>query len=352
MADLSPFSYELDESAPRPLYLQLRDRLIADIRRGVFPVKSAIPSISALESCTNVSRVTVVRALARLVEDGFIFPQQGKGYYVSARGSKSLLAVVAPFDLRSVHYTSQLLAGVELAAGPAGYDLIEINSGVTAQEFERAVHRAIYERGARSLVVVPPEEAAESAAAFLAALPVQRLVVADRELPGTPLPTVAQDRAAAYRLLAEHLSVVGVRRVATVGFGETTGLLHQALVAVQLEVAVQEFSGDERLDDIAGSCDALCCADDVLAARFYLSSRDDAGHLPIALTGFNHTSHGHVIPGGLTTIDPGLLEMGLRVVELIDHPAPAAPPLIHVAPRLIIGATTTQLQHTLNRSFQ
>ncbi|MEX0777689.1 MAG: GntR family transcriptional regulator [Phycisphaeraceae bacterium] len=337
--------FTLETDSARPLYLQLRDRIIGDIRRGRYKAGSAIPSISALEAATNASRVTVIRALTRLTEDGFIFPQHGKGYYVAERGQKTLLAVVAPFDLRGVHYSSRLLAGVELAGQSLGFDIMETPCGTTEPEFESAVQQAVFERGARRLVVVPPVDSLEAAGRFLGQLRgAHRLVVADRGLAGH-FPSLRQDRTAGYWLLAGHLKDIGARRVATVGFAsdfEEDLPLHGVLRQAGLMVVAPDVPHADALDSFDG-IDAVCCADDYIAARIHLARRDASGRAPFALTGCNRTAHGHVVPGGLTTIDPGLVEMGrLAATMLAEDLDSDSTRDVLVAPQLVIGASTQQ----------
>jgi DNA-binding transcriptional regulator YhcF (GntR family) len=62
-----------------PLYRQLMQRIRADIASGVYPVHSRIPSEAELGESYQVSRVTVLKALAELTREGLLRRMQGKG---------------------------------------------------------------------------------------------------------------------------------------------------------------------------------------------------------------------------------------------------------------------------------
>jgi GntR family transcriptional regulator len=69
----------------RPVYRQIADLLRAEIGRGDRAPGSQLPSETALIARYGVSRVTVRRALAVLVNDGLVLVAQGRGYFVRTR---------------------------------------------------------------------------------------------------------------------------------------------------------------------------------------------------------------------------------------------------------------------------
>ena len=66
-----------------PLYVQMMDRIRADIQRGAYPAGDQIPTEHELEARYGVSRVTVRRALQELTAEGLLERKQGKGTFVS-----------------------------------------------------------------------------------------------------------------------------------------------------------------------------------------------------------------------------------------------------------------------------
>ena len=72
----------------RRVYLQLRD----EIARGAIPVGAAFPGEQRLADLHDVSRVTVRRALAALVNDGLIEKRNGAGSVVTAMAQNTGIA--------------------------------------------------------------------------------------------------------------------------------------------------------------------------------------------------------------------------------------------------------------------
>lgn len=73
----------LSNSSRLPLYFQLKENLLRDIRAQRYPEGEAIPSEGELGASYSVSRTTVRRAIDELVTEGFLTRIQGKGTFVS-----------------------------------------------------------------------------------------------------------------------------------------------------------------------------------------------------------------------------------------------------------------------------
>lgn len=73
----------LDKSHPIPLYYQVKESLLAEIRTKQFKVGDLIPSEAELQEKFKVSRITIRRAIQELVQEGHLYTQQGKGTFVS-----------------------------------------------------------------------------------------------------------------------------------------------------------------------------------------------------------------------------------------------------------------------------
>ena len=76
-------SMQLQRQAPDPLYLQIKDGLIAAIHAGDFAPNERLPSERELSEQYAVSRMTVRQALLSLVRDGVIYTRVGKGTFVA-----------------------------------------------------------------------------------------------------------------------------------------------------------------------------------------------------------------------------------------------------------------------------
>jgi len=64
-----------------PLYVQLKNMLLKDIRENYKP-NDIIPAEFELEKIYNVSRITVRRSIEELVKEGILVKKQGKGTFV------------------------------------------------------------------------------------------------------------------------------------------------------------------------------------------------------------------------------------------------------------------------------
>jgi GntR family transcriptional regulator len=71
----------IDRSSDLPLFFQLKQILLAQIKDGSFLPDSALPSEKRLEKTYGVSQITVRRALRDLADEGYIVRQPGRGTF-------------------------------------------------------------------------------------------------------------------------------------------------------------------------------------------------------------------------------------------------------------------------------
>jgi len=80
-----------------PLYIQIKDYVREKIEIGELKTGDKIPSEELLCEKFNVSKITVIRALRDLVNEGIIFRKQGKGSFVKELDYKEDLNKLANF---------------------------------------------------------------------------------------------------------------------------------------------------------------------------------------------------------------------------------------------------------------
>lgn len=73
----------LRREAADPLYIQLKESLVADIRSGHYNRHERLPSERELAVRFNVSRMTARQALLELGREGIIYTRVGKGTFVA-----------------------------------------------------------------------------------------------------------------------------------------------------------------------------------------------------------------------------------------------------------------------------
>ena len=73
----------LDEMSPTPLYLQLQRLIQNQVRAGKLRAGEALPSERDLARLLGISRVTVRKAIAGLVDKGILVQQWGSGTFIA-----------------------------------------------------------------------------------------------------------------------------------------------------------------------------------------------------------------------------------------------------------------------------
>lgn len=110
----------LDREAPSALHSQISDAIRANISSGVWPAHHRLKAEPELAAELGVSRGTLRRALATLIEDGLLKQVQGRGTFVT----ETLLepAVAQKLSTLSEDFASQ---GVNLSTTVLSVELIE-----------------------------------------------------------------------------------------------------------------------------------------------------------------------------------------------------------------------------------
>lgn len=74
----------IDKSNPMPIYRQIEDFMRAQILSGQLRPHDLIPSENEISRSLDVSPMTVRQAIGKLVTDGLIYRERGRGTYVAA----------------------------------------------------------------------------------------------------------------------------------------------------------------------------------------------------------------------------------------------------------------------------
>ena len=97
MIEIKKINFESDI----PLYVQIKNYIREKIETGELKKGDKIPSEKLLCEKFNVSKITVIRALRDLVNEGIIFRKQGKGSFVKEPDYKEDLNKLANF--KNIH---------------------------------------------------------------------------------------------------------------------------------------------------------------------------------------------------------------------------------------------------------
>lgn len=76
---------------PRPLYAQVRERLVRRLAEGAWPAGAMLPSEPALAAELGVSQGTVRKALDALTAENLLVRRQGRGTFVARHDERRIL---------------------------------------------------------------------------------------------------------------------------------------------------------------------------------------------------------------------------------------------------------------------
>jgi DNA-binding LacI/PurR family transcriptional regulator len=215
----------LDRDNPLPLYYQLRLAILDRIASDEFTSDEPIPSERQLAESYGVSRITVVRALNDLAQEGVLERRQGKGTFVTApprqiRVQPSVRKVVgfmAP--VLTDPYLFDVVRGVENVAARNGYNLVIICTNED-EVLESQYVLTARQQGLVGLVVYPMHGQPNQAAFEQALAEGFPLVFVDRDYPRLQADSVVSDDERGSYALTRHLLDYGHRRIAFVPWYE------------------------------------------------------------------------------------------------------------------------------------
>ncbi|WP_342513563.1 GntR family transcriptional regulator [Sporosarcina sp. FSL K6-1522] len=90
---------KLDKSVPIPLYFQLKELVLKQIKEGIYRVGDSIPTEKELSEMYDISRTTVRQAITELVQEGWLYRVKSKGTFVrTPKISQSFIQALGSFN--------------------------------------------------------------------------------------------------------------------------------------------------------------------------------------------------------------------------------------------------------------
>ena len=119
---MSLFDHKIDKASPVPLYYQLKEFLLAEIKDGGYQVEGAIPTEKEIGEAFDISRTTVRQAITEMVQEGWLYRVKSKGTFVKRRKiNQDFIQRLESFDeqiLRSGMRPSTKLLAFQLLEAP------------------------------------------------------------------------------------------------------------------------------------------------------------------------------------------------------------------------------------------
>ena len=123
---------KLNTTSDIPLFEQLKNDLLEQIKKGIYISGQQIPTETELSELYHVSRITIRRAITELCNEGVLIKKQGKGTFVCT----------PKIDVRSPNFTMMCVT----------------NHKVPSSKIIKIVKQPASERDIRELNLVPDEE--------------------------------------------------------------------------------------------------------------------------------------------------------------------------------------------------
>lgn len=90
---------ELNKNVPIPLYYQLKELILNEIKNGNYKSDDLIPTEKELSEMYQISRTTVRQAITELVQEGWLYRIKSKGTFVSKpKINQSFIQAISSFN--------------------------------------------------------------------------------------------------------------------------------------------------------------------------------------------------------------------------------------------------------------
>lgn len=209
--------------APVPAYYRIKQALLDEIQRGEYVAGRAFITERAICERFGVSRITAVRALNELVQEGVLNRQRGRGTFVGSatqtltRESSPTRLVAGIFNHLQGQHVMSIIRGIEHTCRELNYQLMLFDSAGSAETEAHNLDRALSAQ-AQGIVAFPVNSIANvvNYADTRSKIPV---VLVDRYFPDLSIDAVVPDNFNAGLALTTRLIADGHRHIAFISDG-------------------------------------------------------------------------------------------------------------------------------------
>lgn len=211
------------------LYLKVYHGIKNSISSGEYPPGARLPSEAALCRQYGTSAITIKKAFAMLVEEGYVRRVPGRGTFVEGETQEP---EPDPEPEKSQPVRNPALIGMilEHVSSPFGLDMMyTIDRELTRRGYKLCVRYSYGERareteeiqflqslGVAGLIIMPCHGSHYSTAVLRLIIDAFPVVLIDKKLEGIPVPSVRTDNEGAGACLVQHLYACGCRLIGIV----------------------------------------------------------------------------------------------------------------------------------------
>ncbi len=324
-----------------PVYRQITDLIRSQIREGDFQPGQTIESERVLAKRLNVARMTVVRAIRDLIENGVLYRLPGRrGTFVKsdlsclhAAGTvtkqKSTVGLCFLDVYRSNHpFFSKLIkaTGEECLKNNLSFTVYSVRAGDIFYQRDEAIMQAIREGNLRGLLLAGRMDIGDMCGLRKLGIP---YIWVNHEIPGENIPTVLIDYAEGAFGMMDYLMRQGHTRVALLMGTTHNRASYESLVGYKLGLRSAGITLDENLvmrgyfDEESGyrmakellalkrRPTAIFAVDDLIACGAIKAAHELGLRVPddISVVGCGNLVSEYAMAPGLTTLDIHLAKL-------------------------------------------
>ena len=334
------FIKESNEMKKEPLYQLIYEHLKQDILNQRYPFGSQVPTEKELTATYQVSRITAKRALTELESDGFIQRTPGKGSFVSYQNQ----LIPTTYEIAFMLPFSQAAGLERYVQGATDYldstpYRLTIHSTEGNRQRQRELLASLTKEKWDGLIIYPENLGNSLDLVVQLQLDAFPIVLLDKKLEGTTIPTVTSDNFSGGFLAAQHAIALGHTKItylSTVDLLENTSVrdrylgylnaLHeqrlqdysanfggQPLLRSLETVAVQEYLKEVKRSGVT----CIIAENDVVALRLLSEAKKLKVNIPedISLIGFDNIQMTDLVSPQLTTIQQDFYQIGYLAAE-------------------------------------
>jgi GntR family transcriptional regulator, arabinose operon transcriptional repressor len=332
-------------SSPRAKYQEIAEKLRGDIRSGKYRPGARLPSEAELVRRFSVSRMTVVKAIQVLQQEGAVIRRPGSGTFASAVSNPEegrVFGLLIP-DLGQTDIFEPICRGMMRSPVVRNHSLSWGHALSTSQHREEEAEqlcRRYIEQGVAgvffaSLEFSPHREDVNGRILRLLEKANIPVVLLDRDVVDYPdrssYDLVGLENRRAGFLVTQHLIKLGARRIAffakehsaetvdnrIVGYREA---LFEADLPVLRELLLRGDASDSGFVGEAlgkNKIDAIMCANDLTAANLMHTLLKLGVRIPedIRIAGVDDVRYGSLLPIPLTTFHQPCAEIGAAAMS-------------------------------------